>query len=414
MYTVIPPIAPTAPNSAGIFQDGYDYSYFIQAKIGSSGKPLYMLLDSGAGPTWVMARTCKAEACGLHETFGPEDSKTLKLEDQTFILKYGTGNVTCQVVRDSVTVGGVTVNMSFGLASNMTDHFVHFPFDGILGLSMNKGTTDPFMAAMLEKKEIAAKVFSISLSRHSDGFNNGQITFGGVDPTQFTGDISYSPISPGANGEWAIAMEDIGHDGKSAGIKGRDAIIDTGTSMAFGKPEDVAAFHKTIIGATTEDNITYAVPCSTKPITVKFGGLAYNIPAKDWQMAWNETTCYSNVMGIDSAKGKWLMGDMFLKNVYAVFDIGQSRIGFAAKVPPPATSKGGSGKPTATGPGMAPIVSPFVPSPDGSGAPTPGGQQGAPATSSVTPEQVSLGGRLEIQSLLSVFSALAIAITLAS
>ncbi|KAK1750026.1 acid protease [Echria macrotheca] len=326
-YSVITPLSATGSKGSGVFQDGSDFSYFIQVKFGSAGKPLYMLVDSGAGTTWVMGSTCKSEACGMHDTFGPEDSKTFKDDTKNFSISYGSGVVSGKMARDTLAVAGMSVDMLFGIANDTSSDFTHFPFDGILGLSMSSGATDNFMGVLSDKKVINSRVFSVNLGRSSDGINNGQITFGGVDPSKYTGDISYNAVSAKANGDWAIPLGDLGFDGKSSGVTGRLAYIDTGTSHVFGPESDVAALHKLIPGATSSDKVTYTVPCdTTKSITVAFSGVTYTMPPKDW-ITKRDNVCTSNVYGHEVVKDSWLFGDLFLKNVYAVFDGTEKRIG---------------------------------------------------------------------------------------
>ena len=39
-------------NSLAVDEDGKDYSYIATMKFGSEGKPMYMLVDTGAANTW--------------------------------------------------------------------------------------------------------------------------------------------------------------------------------------------------------------------------------------------------------------------------------------------------------------------------------------------------------------------------
>lgn len=70
---------PKAKNSVAIDQDGFDLSYMVAVTIGSSPQEYYMLLDSAASNTWIMASTCKTEACGKHNLFGVGHSTSLKV-----------------------------------------------------------------------------------------------------------------------------------------------------------------------------------------------------------------------------------------------------------------------------------------------------------------------------------------------
>jgi len=389
-YIVTVPLPPTASRSAGIYQDGADFSYFVQAKFGSAGKPMYLLLDSGAASTWVMGSTCKSDACLIHDTFGPADSKTLKEDTKGFSITYGTGRVSGKLARDTLSIAGVTMEMMFGLANDTSYDFTHFPFDGILGLSMSTGVTDSFMGLLAEKKAINTRVFSVNLGRSSDGINNGQITFGGVDQAKYMGEIAYTAVSPKANGDWAIPMDDISFNGKSVGITGRLAYIDTGTSHMFGPESDVATLHKNVPGAASSDKVSYTVPCNTdKPIALTFSGIQYTISSKDW-ISKRDGLCYSNIYGHEVVKGSFLMGDAFLKNVYTVFDGSEKRIGFASKAPLPDVPKNSPSQ-TIEGSGQ-PTTSPISPGPDN----TPGGSAAAETTANPTSTaaQASFGGQI--------------------
>ncbi|OAA66447.1 aspartic-type endopeptidase [Niveomyces insectorum RCEF 264] len=337
---------PTATNAVGIDQDGTDFSYFVQAQFGAGKTPLYMLLDTGAGTTWVMGTDCASPACGMHNTFGAAQSKTLKTSDDTFSIAYGSGTVSGSLASDTVTVGAVSLALSFGLANTTSDDFTHFPFDGILGLSLSEGVTDNFWQTVKKDQALPANIFGVSLWRETGnddgGVNTGEIVFGATDPSQYTGSIGYTPVASAAGGDWAVPLDDIGYNGGKAGVTGRLAYIDTGTTYVFGPPADVAALHKQIPGASSSDGITYTVPCGDgdgggfddlPPLTVYFSGVAYNMSAADWLSppASSGGSCTSNVYGHAVVSDAWLLGDTFIKNVYAVFDADQSRIGFAEK-----------------------------------------------------------------------------------
>jgi hypothetical protein len=318
-----------------MYQDGTDYSYFIQVGVGSSEKPMYMLFDTGAGTTWLMGSDCKSEACAMHNLFAPSDSKTYADVKQIFSIGYGSGNVSGELVRDTLAVAGVSLSMIFGVASDVSTTFVHYPFDGILGVSMADGATDNFLAVAKAGKTLKSNMFSVALSRNSDGPNTGEVTFGGIDASKYTGEVSYTPIAANANGEWAVPMDVMAYDGKKAGFTGRVTHLDTGTSYIFGPPEDVALLHKLIPGAESKDGFMYTVPCnSDKPLTVTFSGVAYTLWPQDW-MSHNGDQCISNFYGEAVLEGAWLLGASFLKGVYSVYDADHARVGFAARPPPP-------------------------------------------------------------------------------
>ncbi|KAH6603921.1 hypothetical protein Trco_007367 [Trichoderma cornu-damae] len=326
-FHIMEAVDPDEPNTAGLDQDGTDYSYFVQVQLGSRKTKLYMLVDTGAGSSWVMGTGCKTEACSLHDSFGPGDSDTLRTSTQDFSIAYGSGSVSGSLVNDTIEVAGMSLTYQFGLATNTSSDFVHFAFDGILGMSMNSGANENFLSALEGAGLLGKSIFSVALSRASDGYNDGEITFGSTNPSRYSGAITYTAIDAGT--DWSIPLDDMSYGGNKAGVGGINAYIDTGTSYMFGPSKNVKALHAVVAGAQSSDGITWTVPCDTDtPLVVTFSGVDHAISTKDWISPKDSTgKCTSNVYGYEVVSGSWLFGDTFLKNVYAVFDKDQKRIG---------------------------------------------------------------------------------------
>ncbi|KAI6608430.1 hypothetical protein MCOR04_000177 [Pyricularia oryzae] len=386
-YTISRAQDPKTADSIPLHQDGTDFSYFVDIGIGSGPKQMLMLLDTGAGTTWIMGSTCKSTPCAIHNTFGPDDSSTFKAEAKDFSINYGSGSVSGSLGRDTLSLAGKKIPMTIGIANVTSDHFNHFPFDGILGLSMANGATDNLLQTLKKEKAFKSNVMGVYVNRNSDGPNMGEVTFGGIDSSKHIGDITYTKVPDNAGGVWAIPLDDFSYDGKKAGISGRRAYIDTGTTYIFGPPGDVSAIHKQIPGAKSSDGVTYTAPCdSNKPLTVSFSGASYTIFTSDWLQAPNANgECVSNLYGNEVVRGSWLLGSTFLKNVYAVFDMDQNRIGFAPRsVPPQVTSStSASGAPAATSVPLA--HGPTTPEATGPASPATAGGTSTSSTGSARP-----------------------------
>jgi hypothetical protein len=78
-YSIINSNDPKQVNSVAIDQDGADLSYCVAVTIGDSKEEYYMLLDSAASNTWIMAQDCATEACKTHTLLGKGDSTSLKV-----------------------------------------------------------------------------------------------------------------------------------------------------------------------------------------------------------------------------------------------------------------------------------------------------------------------------------------------
>ncbi|KEY72731.1 hypothetical protein S7711_02519 [Stachybotrys chartarum IBT 7711] len=335
--------------SAGLHQDGSDMSYFVQIQLGSEGREYYMLVDTGAGSSWIMSDQCRTEACTLHDTYGPSQSESIDESDQEFQIVYGTGEVNGTLATDSLTIAGISLDYQFGLAHNTSRDFINFVFDGILGFSMDRGVNQNLVEALAESGELEDNLFSIALHRAADGDNVGQLSLGSINADRYTGDISYSPLLEGD--EWTVEIEDMSYDGRDAGVGGIRSYIDSGTSYIFGPPQLVERLHRLIPGANTTDQRTWTVPCDSEDaLEFTFSGQSYSVSARDWISPNNNNgRCTSNIYGVEVVRGAWLLGDTFLKNVYAVFDIGERQIGFAP-LATPSESDSGSESQTSTRP----------------------------------------------------------------
>jgi len=331
-YKIVTASQPSQSNSMAVNQDGTDYSYFSTLKFGSSGESLYMLVDTGAANTWVMGSDCTSRACNAHNTFGQANSGTLQITNTPWDVTYGTGKVSGVVVNDTVSLAGYTLPIAFGSASETSDDFLTYPMDGILGLGRPKSNVMgvPTVIEALESAQLLkAKLLGINLQRNADGATDGEVNFGAVDSSKFTGDLSYT-TSVSHDGLWEVPVDDAGVDNVGCKFSGKTAIIDTGTSFVLMPPDDAQKL-LTQIPKSQQNGESFNIPCSsTVAVQFTFSGVTYNVSAKDYlgKTIDGGNMCASNIIGRQTfGANQWLMGDAFLKNVYTVFDFDKDRIG---------------------------------------------------------------------------------------
>jgi Eukaryotic aspartyl protease len=79
----------------------------------------------------------------------------------------------------------------------------------------------------------------------------------------------------------------------------------------------------------------YIFPCDSSLIdlTFQFGGQMYRVDPRDLTLNTDGTSCLGAIIGVDIPDASvddvvWIMGDVFMKNVISVFDLGSPAIGF--------------------------------------------------------------------------------------
>lgn len=83
----------------------------------------------------------------------------------------------------------------------------------------------------------------------------------------------------------------------------------------------------------------YTIDCSIVPslpnITFQFGGKPFTLKGTDYIMDLGEGgggSCLSPFMGMDLPGDMWIVGDVFLRKFYTIYDLGRDAVGFAESV----------------------------------------------------------------------------------
>lgn len=113
--------------------------------------------------------------------------------------------------------------------------FNYVRFDGILGLAYDTISVNhipPPFYEMINQKLINEHVFSFRLGA-SEG-DSGEVIFGGIDPSAYTGSISYVPVRRKAY--WEVELERVGFGYEELELENTGAAIDTGSPPLMMSP----------------------------------------------------------------------------------------------------------------------------------------------------------------------------------
>ncbi|RUS14270.1 aspartic peptidase domain-containing protein [Endogone sp. FLAS-F59071] len=338
-------------------------SGFISATYPPSTLSPYRLVEfAGSQILWVPS--CISAVCSIHNRFDPSLSSTYVATNVGFNMTYeDNSNVLIEFSGDTLTVGTLTVsNQAFGQALTMNDNFNDSTYDGLFGLgSFYPGGWYPVdtvnayilpFETMHEQNVIAQNLFSVwMVPLRWDQLNStagGEILFGVIDTTRFTGDIAWVPLQNPSDGEppfWTMGLRQVRLGNNAVAIPKTSVVyIDTGSSWMIAPLSQSEQYHN-IMGAVYDPTTgLYQVDCPharTLPnLVFVIGTYEFQIPYESYVYFYNETAnlCYSKVQSMTDRTNFWFLGDVFIEEFYTIFDVGNQRMGFALPTPPTDTA----------------------------------------------------------------------------
>jgi len=321
-------------------KDFQDAQYYGPISIGTPPQNFNVVFDTGSSNLWIPSKHCALLniACRLHSKYDATKSSTYVKNGTAFAIRYGSGSLTGTTSEDTVTLGSVTVpNVLFAEAIQEPGiAFVAARFDGIMGfgypqISVNGMT--PFFQAALASGAIKEPKFAFSLAKDASASSGGELALGGADPTKYTGNFTYTPITVKGYWQFAASAVTVGGAAFSGEIK---AIADTGTSL-LAIPTATFTSLLTKLGSSVKPlaHGEYTVDCSQRSslptLSFTIGGKQFDLEGSEYVLQ-VETECLLGIMGIDVPPPRgplWILGDVFLRKYYTVFDYGNNQIGFA-------------------------------------------------------------------------------------
>lgn len=311
-------------------------AYVLTIQINGVDTPV--VADTGSARLWVPSTACDTcKSAGMVQPITIDDPNNC----QSGSIAYGLGTVEGCYTIASITVGDLHLDNVTVLAATSIDQNLQnqgFFQSGILGVGLEAGATDPdvppvfkqmYDEGMLDQPlagfwlstninvESELALGSVDDDSHLDA--SSKVTITHVDDSS---DPSYVPA-------WYTVKTDSMNVGSTVLAADFISIMDTGTT-AFYVPSNYllpfyAAFNAGYIYWVTDDQgyESYVLQCNSTniPVSMTFNGVTFQIPYEDivgdeLEPGW----CCGMVASIDSFDYV-LVGDLFLKNVYSVYDV---------------------------------------------------------------------------------------------
>nr|POE56700.1 penicillopepsin-3 [Quercus suber] len=306
----------------------YDSAYLIPVQVGSN--TLNLDLDTGSSDL-------PSEDQGSHNLY--DTSSGTQEQGQSWTISYGDGSGASGIVfADQVVVGGVTAtSQAVEAATSVSSSFVSGQEDGLIGMAFSSiNTVTPNQATTFfdtVMSSLQSPLFTADLKYQSAG----EYTFGYIDSSKYTGDITYNQVD-NSQGFWGFTAGSSGTSADSLSNDIGSAIADTGTSLLYIPDANVQDYYSNIDGAQNSNDYggwVFSCDATVPDFYVSIGGATYSIPGQYINYTPNgDGTCFGGIQS-NSGIGQTIMGDIFLKAVYVVFSetdgAGSPTIGFASQ-----------------------------------------------------------------------------------
>ncbi|CCW69012.1 unnamed protein product [Phytomonas sp. Hart1] len=300
--------------------------------VGTPEKEFKVLFDTGSSDMWLPA---KKSLYSIKRCYNSERSTTSSPDGRKFSSNYLNGRVKGVFVKDKIRLGSFSTDQTFAKVddvSGLGDVYGNAIWDGVVGMafaSLASYDIKPTLFSLADNNNDLAKQFAFYLPKRS-GFY-GELVLGGYNPNYFKGKLV--PVALTSNTHWAVDITSA-KIGKTISNNKMTAIIDSGTSAILAP---VNAFNKIVkITDATKLKFDYIVNCNNVPslpnLELEIGGKQWIFTSMDYIIKDSNGEC---VLGIKLRNAKfpdkntWILGNVFLRHVYTVFDADKPKVSFA-------------------------------------------------------------------------------------
>uniref|UniRef100_A0A4W2G0P7 Chymosin n=1 Tax=Bos indicus x Bos taurus TaxID=30522 RepID=A0A4W2G0P7_BOBOX len=297
-----------------------DSQYFGKIYLGTPPQEFTVLFDTGSSDFWVPSIYCKSNACKNHQRFDPRKSSTFQNLGKPLSIHYGTGSMQGILGYDTVTVSNIVdIQQTVGLSTQEPgDVFTYAEFDGILGMaypSLASEYSIPVFDNMMNRHLVAQDLFSVYMDRNGQ---ESMLTLGAIDPSYYTGSLHWVPVT--VQQYWQFTVDSVTISGVVVACEGGcQAILDTGTSKLVGPSSDILNIQQAIGATQNQYDEVSPDPYPHLPRTSGEG------------TPFDQGFCTSGFQSENHSQ-KWILGDVFIREYYSVFDRANNLVGLAKAI----------------------------------------------------------------------------------
>jgi len=341
----------TAGNKPAVSEglnDWWDSMWIGNMTLGTPAQNFAILLDTGSANLWVPDVTCtkKSKKCKQRQRFNSTASSTYVADGTKFEIEYADGSYTKGFLGNDTFVLGdpgnqlVIPNTTFAQATEEDASSYDDPFDGVFGLAFQSISVDNVLPPLINAVNLGLldqPIFTVYMATEGNNVDmteaGGVFTFGGLDTTNCGDVVDYKDLS--SVDFWNFEIDGVNVGTNYTNTKSSIVVSDSGTSLLIGTKKTLKGIAKAVKAKWNSSYGVYLIDCDATydPITFTINGLQYNVTSAvlnmDVGLDNNKCLFAGYPMNMDGWGIDWIMGDPWIRQFCQVYDIGQTRIGFA-------------------------------------------------------------------------------------
>ncbi|KAI0253317.1 acid protease [Lactifluus subvellereus] len=306
--------------------------WFGEIEVGTPPKTFQVVFDTCSSDLFLPSSKCRLN-CKGHKHYDPSASSTSKDLRKDFTLGFGDGStVNGTEYSDVVGIAGLTAyGQTLGAATRYSSGFniSNYEPDGLMGMgfqSISRFNASPVFQTLISQGAVESSVFGFKLDT-----SGSELYLGGVNNELFKGDFTW--VSLTSEGYWQAFFNSVSVDEDTV-VGNTTAIFDTGTTLILGDEGGISKLFARIPGARLAPHHgrgIYTIPCDfNTSISIDVGGKDIVISPASFNLGpLSDNTCLAGAAAEHALNEFWILGDVFLRNIYSAWDVGNVRIGFA-------------------------------------------------------------------------------------
>lgn len=311
-------------------KEKFDTEYYGTISIGNPKKNFNVIFDTGSSNLWVPSSSCTS--CFQKNKYTSCFSKTTEPNGSFIFISYGSGSVYGHLTRDRLEIGSISVPTDFAEitdASHLDESYQYGDFDGVFGLGFQSLAVHNISSPILNLfQSVKKNIISMLMDK-----TYSEIRIGDLNHDFYIGNITYIPLLQ-PTGFWSSLLDTIVIGQDILSIQPSTCIFDTGTSLILGPKAELYEIFQHVPESFINKDGFYEVKNCT-PLT--FPNITFIIQNNNFTLTYSQYKIQDCVAGFytfienDFMSHSWVLGNLFLKQYYLVFDYEKEQIGFGKK-----------------------------------------------------------------------------------